>query len=298
MGTISYVAVIAVALATSNAAVASPRAAHHAQAHGHAHHHARAHRAPAPAAPVMSYFLAGDPHVPLAVAHGNLVRSAVGDAERGHSCGSRSRWRAPASRWNAIDAWGQLVGSYTVESFDDYDVTGCAEISFVGAPRNDGALLFVSADSSWRPSPPARWSPSAIEHRAFDAALSDVVRGHAQTNIMRECKEIPDETRFFEIKTGAASQRFAVGGRNGGYLVASLASDGSWSRDLVKSEPVRAPDYTMCYRPVAVFDMNGDGVPEIVMRQSEPASWADFVLMRSLTGHWQVVATSPGGSTA
>jgi hypothetical protein len=246
----------------------------------------------------MSYFLGGNPHVPLAVARGGLVHSAVGDAERGHTCGPRSRWRVPASRWNAIDAWGQLAGTYAVDDFDDYDVTACAEISFAAAPRNDAAMVFVSADSAWRPSAPVRFAPSAAEQHAFDTALSDVVRGHAQANMMHECTEIADEMRFFEIKTAASTQRFAVGGRNGGYLVASQAADGSWSRDLVKSEPVHVPDFTMCYRPVAVFDLNGDGVPEIVMRESEPASWGDFVLMRSATGQWQIVATSPGGSTA
>ncbi len=301
--------------AVAPAAVASPKHhtahARHQHAHAHADAHAShagqaghagmtAHRAPS--APPISYFLGGNPHVPLAVAHGSLLRSAVSDTERGHSCGPRSRWRVPASRWNAIDAWGQLVGSYVVESFDDYDVTGCAEIAFVGAPRNDGALVFVSADSAWQPSPSLQWAPSGVQRQGFEAALADVVRGHAQSHLMRECTEIHEDTRFFEIAAshanGAVAQRFAVGGRNGGYVVASLGADGRWSRDLVKSEPVRAPDYTNCYKPVAVFDMNGDGVPEIVMRQSEPASWSDFVLMRSGTGHWQVVATSPGGSTA
>jgi hypothetical protein len=282
-------------MAITHAAVASPK--HHRTTHPQARA-SRANRAPAPPPPPVSYFLAANPHVPLAITNGNLIRSAVSEAERGRRCGARSRWRVPASRWNAIDAWGQLVGSYVVGGFDDYDVTGCAELSFAGAPRGNGALLFVSADSAWTPSPSVRWTPAPAEAHAFEAALSDVVRGHAQRNMMRECTEIHDEVRFFEVRTGTATQRFAVGGRNGGYLVASLAADGSWSRDLAKSEPVRAPDFTMCYRPVAVFDMNGDGVPEIVVRESEPASWGDFVLMRSLTGHWQVVATSPGGSTA
>lgn len=287
-------AALAAALGISSAAAASPRAARHPQHVARA----RARRATPIPAPPVSYFLGGNPHVPLAVARGNVLRSAVAEAERGHTCGPHSRWRVPASHWNAIDAWGQLVGTYVVDDFDDYDVTACAEVSFAAAPQHDTAMIFVSADSAWRPSAPLRFAPSAAEQRAFEAALSDVVRGHAQTNLTHECTEIPEEMRFFELKTPGSTQRFAVGGRNGGYLVASLAADGSWSRDLVKSEPVHAPDVTECYRPVAVFDLNGDGIPEIVMRESEPASWGDFVLMRSATGQWQVVASSPGGSTA
>jgi hypothetical protein len=50
-----------------------------------------------------------------------------------------------------------------------------------------------------------------------------------------------------------------------------------------------------CFRPLAVFDMTGDGVPEIVLRAS---GWNDVVLQREPDDTWSIVASSPGGSTA
>jgi hypothetical protein len=270
--------------------------------HRHHRHHPRsprAHRASTArviaAAPSASYFMAADPHVPLAVVAGSTIQEAVASAERGHTCGSPSRWRVPASRWNAVDAWGQVVGTFTVADFDDYDVTACAEATFGAAPRNDNALVYVSADSAWRPAPPVKWAPSAAEARAFDAVLSDVARGHLQKNLSRECTEVGDETRYFDVTVGGSVQHLAVGGRAGGFVVATLNGT-TWTREFVKTEPIVPGAPAMCYRPVAVFDMNGDGIAEIVMRQAEPNSWSDFVLTRTPSGHWRNVAESPGGS--
>ncbi len=53
-----------------------------------------------------------------------------------------------------------------------------------------------------------------------------------------------------------------------------------------------------CFRPVAVFDMNGDGKPELVMRSSGGDGWQDFVLEESESGTWHDAAISRGGSTA
>ncbi len=44
--------------------------------------------------------------------------------------------------------------------------------------------------------------------------------------------------------------------------------------------------------------MNGDGVPEIVLRSSAGDCWNDVVLSLGHDDTWQVVSVSPGGSTA
>ena len=55
-----------------------------------------------------------------------------------------------------------------------------------------------------------------------------------------------------------------------------------------------------CYRPVSVLDMNGDGRPEVVVREvfGDGEGWHDVVFTRDANGHWSLVAVSPGGSTA
>src|SRR5258708_5700168 len=62
-------------------------------------------RAEPPAPEVMkhpraSFWLAADPHVPLATVEGRAIRSV---GKRGKECGAASRWANPRSRWHAVD---------------------------------------------------------------------------------------------------------------------------------------------------------------------------------------------------
>jgi hypothetical protein len=82
----------------------------------------------------------------------------------------------------------------------------------------------------------------------------------------------------------------AVFGGAGGYLI---ARPGARWQSVTEEHSMPG-----CFRPVAVFDMNGDGVPEIVMRFSGGDGWNEFVLSADASGAWRVVASSNGGSTA
>ncbi len=250
---------------------------------------ARADASPAPA----SYFLAGNPHVPLAVVKGGVIASAVRPDERGKTCGPRTRWSTARSRWRAIDAWGSVVGTYTLRAGERYDVTGCWEVSFASPPPHDRTLLFVSEDSAWSPSASLEWKPSAGERAAFAGMLARIGHGHSQTGLPETLSEVKTETRFFED----SGTKMAIGGKCGGWIVASLAN-GAWS--VVSQERSSKTENRLCYRPLAVFDMNGDGAPEIVLRFTEGDGewWGESVLERGANGRWSEVAGSPGGSTA
>jgi hypothetical protein len=178
-------------------------------------------------------------------------------------------------------------------------VTGCSEVSFAPRLANEGTLLFVSKDSAWKPSASRRWFPSPGEQRAFEAILADTLKGHAQTQLPDTCTEVPNETLYFQVpRPNGLADRFAVGGGNGGYVIASVEA-ASWSVRLRKREPVQSSGlFSQCYRPLSVLDMNDDGVPEVVLRSSEGASWGDFVLELGRSGAWRIVAESPGGATA
>src|SRR5262245_61639730 len=58
-----------------------------------------------------SYWLAADPHVPLAMIEGKHIRSV---GKRGKDCGAANRWAKPKSRWHAVDAWGKVTGTFEV----------------------------------------------------------------------------------------------------------------------------------------------------------------------------------------
>lgn len=252
-----------------------------------------------------SFFLssgAPPPHreqVPLAVVHGSAVvdavaRAATWPAQAPRDCGPRARWATLGSRWHALDGWGQIIGEARVSSRSIYDVTRCAELSMSklrGAGEN---TLYVSIDSAWRPSAPAAFTPSAAAAAAFAklvaARLDDRTVRHAILH--PECAALTEPVRFF---TGPAGARFAIGTSNVGYLVAKL-DENRWSPLLSEVTSPHEPFNYRCYRPVAVFDMNGDGTPEVVLRQSAGEAWGDFVVGRAPDGAWRVLALSPGSA--
>ena len=103
--------------------------------------HARPNARPAPAAepaqdaakpPPPSFWMAADPHVPLAVVDGKAIRSV---GKRGKDCGALNRWAKPKSRWKAVDAFGQITGIFEVAGSELYDVTQCNEVSFAPKAR-------------------------------------------------------------------------------------------------------------------------------------------------------------------
>ena len=248
-------------------------------------------RARARAHTARSFFLAGDPHVPLAVVTRDRITSISGD-----HCGARRRWKTLGTRWTALDAWGQPMGVYTATSKDDYDATGCAELSFAPSLAHDLSHVFVSVDSAWRAPASVSWAaPPAKQAALATLAQSTIDDVHVPSDLIwSQCSSIPERTRFFHVP---GRGDWAIATSNAGWLVARDDAHG-WNV-LSHDRPATSPQYpSKCFRPVAVFDMNGDGVPEIVMRFSGGDGWQDLVLALGHDDRWRVTASSRGGSTA
>jgi hypothetical protein len=240
-------------------------------------------------------------HVPLAVVRNGQVGDAVPrparwPAVRPHDCGPPNRWAVIGSRWRALDEWGQIVGTGVVRARSVYDVTRCAELTLSLSPAGkiDGRTLFVSEDSAWRSSPSPAFSPSETVRESFQALVDGTIDDHraGRAALHLQCAAIKERVQFF---AGPAGERYAVGTSNVGYLVARMEGE-RWTPVTTRVEPYRShPEAVTCYRPVAIFDMNQDGVPEIVLRQSAAGeAWGDLVLGRDPPGRWSVVAMSPG----
>jgi hypothetical protein len=240
-------------------------------------------------------------HVPLAVVRNGQVGDAVPrpakwPAVRPRDCGPRSRWAVVGSRWQALDEWGQIIGTAAVRERPVYDVTRCAELvlSLSPAGKIDGHTLFVSEDSAWRPSPAPVFSPSAAARQSFRAIVEATVddRRAGRAALHPQCAAIKERVQFFAASGG---EGYAVGTSNIGYVVARLEGE-RWTPVTTRVENYRPhAGAVTCYRPVAIFDMNQDGVPEVVLRQSAAGeAWGDLVLGRDPAGRWGVVAISPG----
>lgn len=242
-----------------------------------------------------SFFLAANPHVPLAVVREGQLRSAVNVSEHGKTCGSKKRWGAVGSTWHALDAWGRFAGTATIELVDHYDVTKCDEVIF--APKfhqHTNAMLFVSTDSTYKPAHSFEWAAPGSASWKLQALVGTVTGKRKQLPYV--CSEVPKPVRTFHFSVDGVEHRLGVGGGDAGYVIASYDA-GAWTAE--RTERAKANELA-CYRPVAVLDMNGDGRPEIVMRvvEGEGEFWGDMVLSRDAAGHWITVAMSPGGSTA
>jgi hypothetical protein len=272
-----------------------------AKAHKHVRLAAMTATTPAVKKAKESYFLASDPHVPLAI----VDKEGFHDVgTRGKTCGSSKRWAKNGSHWQALDAWGQVTGQYEVGAADFYDVTACHELSLNAKTGTEGVGLFVSEDSRWSAPKSVAVTASEAQRKAFAKFAFTVEQSWVNAKVDED--GLLGRTRFFQIpsldKKDGLPKNWAVS--SGPVLVVAYETEhGGWKLAEVKKpfgflEPMQKNPMPNAYRTVAVFDMNGDGVPEIVYRTSDEASYWDTVLkFDRASGTWSDAAASPGGAS-
>ncbi len=113
--------------------------------------------------------------------------------------------------------------------------------------------MLVSADSTWRPPPSAELSAS------FEALLAREIPDVAvpAQYVPSQCTASPTRSRFFDVP---GRGRFAVGTSNAGYVVAAARGYGGFA--VLTRERSKVTTFgALCYRPVAVFDLNAAECP-------------------------------------
>jgi hypothetical protein len=242
-----------------------------------------------------SYWLAADPHVPLAFVDGSEIHS-VGKLEK--DCGSEGRWARPKSRWHAVDAWGQVTGSLAIRTSDLHDVTGCHEVSFKGKEGKEPHVLLVSEDSAWKPSEKLAWAPDDDEKKSFDRFTATLEKLWVNDKPFGKALPLSRRAMFFQMPASADRSvkrptRWAVVG-GPILLVAYVGEHDHWKVASVQNPLGLANSY----QPVGVFDMNGDKLPEIIYHSSDGPSYGESVLgFDPDTLSWADTAVSPGGGT-
>jgi hypothetical protein len=266
------------------------------KAEGHGAHKKAAKAETSPKKPVKhAYFLAADPHVPLALVDGGEIRSV---GVPGKTCGMASRWAKPGSRWSMVDAWGQVTGTREIQSTALYDVTRCREVAFKGDEGKAPRGLFVSEDSDYTPVPKASWSPSEEERKRFEGFATSIEEMWVDKKPTGKVAALEKRSMFFHVPAspGAKDKRptrwAVVGGPT--LLMAYLGEHDHWKVASVEA-PLGLAD---SYQPVAVLDMNGDGVPEVVYHSSDGPTFGESVLSFDReTMSWEESAVSPGGAS-
>ena len=229
-------------------------------------------------APSTVRWMASDPHVPLAEVFLDELRSPPP--------GACTDWPARRHRWIAVDAWGQPVGTHVSLGAEGYDVTECYEMRTRVIDGELGVGLLASI--GYRPGPSFRDTPSDADRDGLRGFLDriDAVYG---------APEPPVEPMYFRSvdHEGTPTHNAVIGGR---VLVVAQLVEGAWVLRHLENRYGLDTWSSAPYRPLAVLDLDGDGRPEIVFRESELAAWNDSILVSTGIG-WVLDIASVGGAT-
>lgn len=248
------------------------------------------------AAPGLSRFLASG--VPLAeVRKGRLA--PVGSAKR--PCGAKESWAKTRSRWHALDAWGRIAGTLVIGGSERYEGTGCHQVWFAEGAGHDGRGVLVAEGSGYTAGPSAEWKADAEQKRRFDRLYAAQEGAWVDGRAGKPSHE--RRTLFFELPAQEADAedaptqrrpaRWAVsGGRV--LLVGYVGATGAWKVGHVLPPNGKAN----AYEPLAVLDMNGDGLPEIVVHEEAGGVFTDRVLsFDPASMRWETAVDGPGGAS-
>jgi hypothetical protein len=246
-------------------------------------------------------WLAHDPINPLALVSKDGIASP--DVA---CCNSFSQL---GSQWHAIDAYGQIAGTVEIDGGEGYDVSQCWELSTKVRSGNDGAGLYVDLD--WKPGKSARWTPS-VEDKGklaktigtLESAMvptSDWPCGSGEPALAFEARSL-----FFSTKAEPGEKGDVHWAVVGGPLlvIARLEDEGKKSERWI-AHHVNNDSASTCtkrvHQPLAVVDLDGDGVPEVIVHDDYGESYGESILqIRGVAGwsKWSEIASSVGGSTA
>jgi hypothetical protein len=208
------------------------------------------------------------------------------------------RWSSRGARWRSVDAWGQFAGRATTVGGEGYDVTNCYELDLAITEGTAGTGLYVSEDSPWTPAPSPRVEPTSAQTAALQQMLARYDALHARRFDVDGSPQ-RDERRvmYWGANDGNGQPRtFAVvGGRS---LVIARLEGAEWRIVFQQRSSIHAGP--AAFSLIAVFDMDRDGTPEIVVHHDETdGGWNDQVFSSDDFGaSWVANHSSVGGSTA
>lgn len=188
-----------------------------------------------------------------------LVRAGRIEAEHGQC---PEDFFPKGQTWSALDRWGKVVGAVA-------NATDKGGMHHKVVSGSAGARVFVRGRKA--PYASFAWKAPASEKKKVIAAIgAKVVR----------------EVAFFQT----SARKFAVVVERSTFSIAERDDKGAWKRRFHQKNFVGFPVYGLR----AVFDMDGDGVPEIVQHFSEDATGHGFevVLSRKANGDWHEVASN------
>ncbi len=205
------------------------------------------------------------PYLPLALVRGTSISRPRGECDKEY-------WR-PGGHFTSVDASGQPVGVATWVETAGFD--GLKRTS-----GREGVGLRVQGES-WKAPPSSAFEADRETRRAFDAFYVHLAKLH------------PTAVTFFHAKTkttGAPTTYAAASGR--ALVIGYLDDHERWQVAYVDKQ--KAAKTKEPFHVRAVFDLNGDERPEVVVFLREEDLGYDVVLSPSRGGRrYRQVAENP-----
>lgn len=237
-------------------------------------------------------WLDSDPHSPFFV----LADGVIEGTDRS-CCAS---WAKKGTRWRAVGRYGEVTGVATIAGGAGFDPAQCFELGLKMASGVPGVGILASEQGSWQP--PARsaaWTPTTAEMTGLRRqlgvieAMLDLSPGGGPPQPAFREPVLPFEIKADPQHNTKGGRFVAVGGR--AFIVARLDDRGRWKVSHLETSLASSggPGFT----PLAAFDLDGDGAPELMFHWNNGESWGDTVMRFDFQG-WTTEATSTGGSTS
>jgi hypothetical protein len=237
------------------------------------------------AAPRAVRFLGADPVGPLAEGRGTTIATPATTACRA--------WGPVGSRWVELDAYGRAAGHAVVRRREYYEVSHCDELRMRRVDGTPGAGVFVDAAAGYKAPRVTSWRPGGRDLAALETTVSPRQLAVADLD---PAHPVPFERRVLFFEWQPSAERYAVvGGRS---LVVLAFRGGRWDV-LHEQKPKTMRGRNDAYSPLLVTDMNGDGLPEIVVhsREAQGEWFGDFTLSLDVAGSWRRIDAGIFGST-
>jgi hypothetical protein len=204
-----------------------------------------------------------------------------------------------------VSAFGEVVGTAVVAESEYYDATKCEESKLATVNGSSGIGLFASERGGWQPPErPARWEPPQEARESLARFVTEAEQLLLDEPIpwdgLKPLPQLEERTLYFTgIPTAYGGERsphqVVVGGAF--LLIAYENDEGRWILTYYDATFARGGGEPP-YLPLAVVDLDGDDIPEIIVHENAGESWSDVVLALDEDHlRWEVVARSIGGAT-